>query len=421
MAPLEINAHAFWTREKIIFDIISKCFKQYEPIKIVTSDGKNYSLNTYEKHLDVLVEQNRGVKNIPNEICVQTTIKRVFKNNKVLFQNNGSSTMQSDADIWMMIHEDVGSMLDKLMDEIKSLHAKGKSLSRNYDLNIYLESPDEVYENLIKNTVTKETLRVYKDNINLKLQRHGIISETKSKNTTRKKADFKGANIYRKFEKLLDTGKDQKKLIKAEQELYQEYFRKTLIYANNPTLKTLADAQFYKIEGYTSLLTLMYLYAQDKVKFTDDMIEIVVLENLSDMLIHLSCTGYIKKSKYLMRATRAMMAIGLNCSEEQRNIIETLYSYSTLFEKTRKVLIDHYAEYDNSVKELLMQILHQVDPSVGQPFDPVKISNPTNSIKKKDIEQAGLKIVTKQQGFRCHRKTHSKQKKVTKLKRKSNK
>ena len=69
MAPLEINAHSFWTREKIIFDIIDKCFKKYEPIKIVTADGKNYSSNTYERHLDVLVEKNRGVKNIPNEIC----------------------------------------------------------------------------------------------------------------------------------------------------------------------------------------------------------------------------------------------------------------------------------------------------------------------------------------------------------------
>jgi len=413
MPPLEINSHTYWAREKIIYDMVNKCFKQYTP-KVVTADGKNYSLSSYEKHLDKLTEKYRNVKNVPNEICKQTTIKRVFKNKTILFQNNGSSTMQSDADIWMMIHEDVGSMLSTLMDEIKTIHAKGKSLSRNYDLNVYLESPDEVYEHLIKTTLTNETLKVYKDNINLKLQRHGIISAAQSRRSTRNKADFKGADIYRKFEVLLEKGNDQKKLIKAEEDLYKAYFQKTLVYANNPTLKNLADAQLYKIEGYTSLLTLMYLYSPDKVNFTDDMIEIVVLENLSDMLIHLTCNGYIKKAKYLMRATRAMMAIGMNCGPEQKNIIETLYSYATLFEKTRKVLIDHYSDYDSSVKVLLMQILHQVDPTVGRQFNPVEISNPTIEIKRKDIEKAGLKIVTKQKGFRCKRKSR---KKITKQKR----
>ena len=417
MPPLEINSHTYWTRERIIFNIVNRCFKHYKPL-VVTSDGKHYSLGSYEKHMEQLAEKYRNTKDIPNEICEQTTIKRICKNKKVLFQNNGSSTMHSDADIWMMIHDDIGSMLSTLMTEIKAIHAKGKSLSLNYDMNIYLESPEDVYVNLIKTTLTNETIKVYKDNINLKLQRHGIISAAQSKRSTRNKADFKGADIYRKFELLLEKSNNPTKLIKAEEDLYKAYFEKTLKYANNPTLKNLADAQLYKVEGYTSILTLMYLYSQHKVHFTDEMIEIVVLENLSDMLIHLSCTGYIKKAKYLMRATRAMMAIGLKCGPEQKNIIETLYSYSTLFERTRKVLIDHYSDYDSSVKVLLMQILHQIDPSVGIKFNPVEIATPVVDIKRKDIEKAGLKIVTKQQGFRCKRKSRtkkvSKQKHVTK-------
>lgn len=402
MPPLEINSYTYWTRARIIFDIVNNCFKEYSPIKIVTSDDKKYSLISYEKHLDKLAEKYRNIENIPNEICVAATIKKVFQNKKVLFQNNGTCTMQSDADIRLTIYDNICCMVFTLLKEIKAIHLKGKSLSLNYDLNIYLESPDEVYEHLVKTTLTKETIKIYKDNINLKLIRHGKISANKCKKNTSPNADFEGAELYKKFNTLLEKGNDQKNLIKAEQELYEAYFRKILVYAHNPTLKSLAEAHLYAIEAYTSILTLMYLYTPDKIKFTDEMIQIVVLENISDMMIHLSDSGYIKKAKYLKRATRAMMAIGLHCHSKQTNIINTLYSFSTIFEKTRHNLIYNHSDYDNSVKVLLMQILHQVDPSVGRQFNPIEISNPDNNIKNIDIEKAALKIITNQKGFKCN-------------------
>ena len=75
MPPIEINTHTYWERERIIFDIVNKCFKQYTPVKVVTSDGKKYSLTSYETHLDKLAETYKNVKHIPNEICSATTIK----------------------------------------------------------------------------------------------------------------------------------------------------------------------------------------------------------------------------------------------------------------------------------------------------------------------------------------------------------
>ena len=397
--PLVINSYTYWIRERIIFNIISNCLTS--DVKIITADGKEYTISSYEIKLDKLAEKHRTTQHIPNEVCEQSTIRRVCHNNTILFQNNGSSTMQSDADVWFMLDKNPESMLNCLLKQIQKIHKKNKSLSKNYDLNIYLESSESVYNNLVKNTLNKETLKVYKDNIILKLYRHGIIDKRIAAQNVRKVADFDGAALYNKFEKQLNHGHDQRKLIKAEEELYKVYFKKSLIYAKNPTLKTLADAQLYKIEGYASILTLMHYMKNNNITFTDEMVEIIVMENIADMLIHLNCTGFIKKSKYLIRATRALLAVGMTCSNEQTLQIETLLSYSTLFDKTRKILTDHYSDYDTSVKVLLMQILNQIDSKTGLKFNPLDIANPSINVSLKDVKRDALKIVTTRKVFRC--------------------
>lgn len=404
-----VAAHLFWKRTYFILDCIecvvaSSRFEKNQSTTIVCGSAR-YSSSSYFELLTRTHRSNVSSKRkVSNAECEIVGITEAYVGSEKVFFNYGSRTQNSDADIAFVLSDkadEAEALFGCLFQKLKAFHSSEiLSLGRDLDMNIYVDDTEQNYVNLL-HTATEDDVRLYRDAILLKLERHSIIPAATAKRMA-PDVDRKTTLVYKAYEKRSkEAGASQKarmSFLAEEANLYAEYFRRTVDYVRSPSLRTLYFSLSLKIEGYVCLPTLL-LYLRPELRLPNALYEVVVFENLADAIIHMQKKGnLVTKSKYLYRLLSALRAATASCSREERFVVETLEAFAFLFETIRKnAKEDSFHVFDRAYLALAMQILHVIDARRGISFDTLMLAGlaPSGTSRYARLPAASAKVVAK--------------------------
>lgn len=387
----------YFTRTQLVADIITKFATKNTQI---LCGRKKYSMSGYNKMLKKFIEKHRRSHTLTPFECEQITISVAVTDNKEIYKNQYTKTINSDLDTTFFLPENPKPLLDYIQKLIRAIHSKGISLSKELDCNIYVEDDDATYIKLLQNATMKDIER-YRDGIYLKLYRHGCIGVRETDRIVSNNTNKQTSKLYRKFDKQSSMSKTTKSLLCAEGELYSEYFDLAINYMKHKTLKTLFYFNSVKIEGYVAIPTLMFHLHPTKIT-NKKLLDIVIAENLTDSLIHLETSNHMKKAKYLLRMNSAMKAATMSCSVEKKTQVDTLTQFCLVFERMRKTDTD-MTDFDGSYRNLALMILNQIDSSIGIPYNLQKISKGDGNMTKKELQYATMTVLTDGSRVSCRR------------------
>ena len=395
-----VTVEFFIVRTKLVYNILNGIPGK----KQFFCGKKKYTEKHYRHVLSSFVKKHGRSERISPSECEVVTLTSVTTigggGKKEIYSNPFSITQNSDLDTTFYLVRDTEALFSSILRHINEIHERGISLVKNLDTNLYIEDKDSIYLKLLKGATDSDVKR-YHDAIFLKLFRHGVISGRRARELVTSSTKTSTTKIYRSFENEASNSNVTKSLLQKEGMLYIAYIDKAREYIKNPSLESLFYFQTLKLEGYVSVATLMFYLHPTKIK-DDRLLNIAVLENLADSLIHLSSSNHIKKAKYLFRITNAMNASAVNCSKKQRTQVEILTEFSRLFDRVRKHA-DDFSDFDATYRNLAMMILHQIDPSVGMKFDLQKISKGGGTLTANDVKKSTLKVLLSKRSFACNK------------------
>ena len=392
-----VSVKNYFIRTKLVADIIDKMSNQKTRI---VCGKKRYSVSGYNKMLQRFMEKHKNSQTLTPSECEKITISTAINGTSEIYKNPYTKTQNSDLDTTFFLPSNPKPVLDFIEKLIRAIHLKNLSLSKDLDTNIYVEDTDKTYIELLKNAKPSDIQR-YRDGIYLKLYRHGAITTKETLRLVSKETNRVTTRLYRNFEKQSNKHKTTKSLLRAEREIYSEYFDRAVKYMKNKNLETLFYFNSVKIEGYIAIPTLMFYLHPSEIT-NKKLLQIVIAENLVDSLIHLENANHMKKAKYLLRMNTAMKAATMSCSKEQKIKVDTLTQFAMVFERMRKTTSD-LTDFDSSYRNLALMILNQIDNDSGIPYDLEKISKGNGNITKKELARAILKVLKSGSDVSCHR------------------
>ena len=285
-------------RNNWVFALIKQVFN--DDYMIQTSNEAELTYDMYSNEIDAFqtllneatttLHWDQVEKNRPNLI-----IRKVMNADGVsVFIFPYATGLTSDMDIQFNVDSMSTKQFDNLKKEVLSTCGKF-CLSRQFDLNVYIEGDIESYP-----TLSVEECKVF---LKSKLIRFQIIHDMHQEEMN---PDLRLVqDIYKNYYEATSKKEDP---IKEERDLYIKYFEGWEKFNENRTALNLALFHYLKIEGYVCSASLKFVLKITE-KNSNDLYQIAAMENLCDAVIHMSgkkLNIFLDKSKYIKRCALAL-------------------------------------------------------------------------------------------------------------------
>lgn len=323
------NMYTRWKdRNRWVFDLVKDVFNN-ETHTIFTTETLSFSeyetkVSGWEALLDSYEKENwenlESFEHTRENLVITKITTKDFQ--KVKFEFPFTKSLTSDLDIQFNVHEMESSEFDRL--RLKVLTALDSTcLSREYDLNVYIEGDVANYPRLNLQQCKKfllSKLRRFQKTIpeDISIQVEARVEDCDDVDKQIEEVE----KIYRNYyENSLNPNSP---LQQEEFKMYENYFDKWIIYKKSSeecSAVNLALFHYLKIEGYVCSASLQFvLETQNKITVknkNDEFYQIAALENLCDAVIHMSrsdSASFLDKSKYIKRCALALKSSLCMCA-----------------------------------------------------------------------------------------------------------